>query len=915
MHTHMQHIAVRSLFVLALLFPAATTAPAVAADEKAEKITYEEHVMPIFRAKCFNCHNTDKKTAGLDLTTYASMMEGGGSGTAVEPGDASASYLYSLVSHESEPTMPPNSPRIADEMLAVLEKWIDGGALENASSKARPKKPKMDLTVADPSAGRPEGPPPLPLRLDMEPVVRTERTAAVRAMATSPWAPLVAVAGQKQVLLYNTQSLQLVGVLPFPEGEPHVLRFSRNGALLLAGGGRGSYQGRVVVFDIKTGERVIEVGDELDAVLAADISADQSMIALGGPQRIVRVYSTATGELKYNIEKHTEWIYGVQFSPDGVLLATSDRNGGMHVWEAHTGREYLTLGGHGAAACGLSWRSDSNILASCSEDGSIKLWEMNNGNQVKNWGAHGGGALCVEFTRDGHLVSVGRDKVTKLWDQNGKEVRNFEAFGDIALQCTYCDETSRVIAGDWTGAIRVFNGADGAKLGELTSNPPKLEERLTAATQALNTRQAEHQKLQAEFQTAEAELNKQKAALDAATKAAEEAKKQAESAATAAAGAKQTVDKLTAERDTASQTVAALDPVVPLLKEAAEKGQQAAAQAKDDKELAAAAAQFKTKFDAKSAELATAKATVDEKNKALEPAQQQLTTAQKQSETANTAAQATAKQVEDLKPLVQAATEKATAARQTLDNAAAALAQAQADVNRWQGEIEFHGKLTALSERENEHAQLAAVFDEAQAELEKMQATLAEANGVAAEAQKNVESATTMVNQAKEALAKATADHEAAVKNVAVREAVIPSLTTAVAQAADAAQKSAGDKDVEQAAATVKALLEKKTAELEAAKKAVPEKAAVIEASKQKVAEAETQLATANQALTAAQQKVTEATAAVAPAQEKAAVAKQAADAALQTVQAAQQEVDRMRGIAEAPAEEAPKTETADASN
>ena len=38
------------------------------------------------------------------------------------------------------------------------------------------------------------------------------------------------------------------------KGEKHVLKFSRNGSLLLAGGGRGAYQGKVAVFDIKTGE-------------------------------------------------------------------------------------------------------------------------------------------------------------------------------------------------------------------------------------------------------------------------------------------------------------------------------------------------------------------------------------------------------------------------------------------------------------------------------------------------------------------------------------------------------------------------------------------------------------------------------------------------------------------------------------
>ena len=65
------------------------------------------------------------------------------------------------------------------------------------------------------------------------------------ALATSPWAPVAAVAGQKQVLLFNMETFEVLGALPFPEGVAQVLRFSRNGSLLLAGGGfkRGHVHG------------------------------------------------------------------------------------------------------------------------------------------------------------------------------------------------------------------------------------------------------------------------------------------------------------------------------------------------------------------------------------------------------------------------------------------------------------------------------------------------------------------------------------------------------------------------------------------------------------------------------------------------------------------------------------------------
>ena len=41
------------------------------------KVNYDEHLVPIFRDKCFSCHNADKTEGGLNLTTYSTMMTGG----------------------------------------------------------------------------------------------------------------------------------------------------------------------------------------------------------------------------------------------------------------------------------------------------------------------------------------------------------------------------------------------------------------------------------------------------------------------------------------------------------------------------------------------------------------------------------------------------------------------------------------------------------------------------------------------------------------------------------------------------------------------------------------------------------------------------------------------------------------------
>ncbi|HUT91543.1 MAG TPA: c-type cytochrome domain-containing protein [Thermoguttaceae bacterium] len=445
---------------------------AIAAEEKPQpKITYQEHVRPIFREHCFACHNQNKAGNDLAVDSYERLMQGGASGEIVEPGDLDSSWLWSLITHEDEPAMPLGQDKLPDAKLEVIKQWILGGALKDSRATApMRKKPAINLFLSAGGA-KPEGPAVMPEGLPRQPVVQAPRAGAVTAVASSPWAPLLAVAGQKQIVLYHSESGELLGILPFPEGIPYVLRFSRSGALRLAGGGRAAILGLVVVYDVKPGNRVFQVGDELDSVLAADINENRTLIALGGPQRIVRVFATADGSQQCEIRKHTDRIYAVEFSPDGVLLATADRSGGLWVWEAETGREFHNLQGHKGGVTDVSWRSDSNVLASASEDGTIKLWGMEDGKQLKSINAHGQGVTSIDFTHDGRLVSCGRDRVVKVWDTAGNQQRVFDPFADVALEVAFSHDGNRVVAGDWIGEIRIWNTADGKQVGTLSSNP------------------------------------------------------------------------------------------------------------------------------------------------------------------------------------------------------------------------------------------------------------------------------------------------------------------------------------------------------------------------------------------------------------------------------------------------------------
>jgi hypothetical protein len=654
------------------------------ADAAAPKTTFDEHIAPIFRDKCFGCHNPDKKSGGLVLSNYSSLIAGGASGEVLFPADADGSRLFALVAHKEEPFMPPKADKLPDAQIELIRKWIDGGLLENASSKGKlSKKPKFDMALKAAPTKKPDGEPPMPQNLLLEPVVRTARSGATMAIASSPWAPVIAIAGQRQVVLYHAGTLEFLGVLPFPEGIPHVVKFSRSGSLLLVAGGRGAHTGRVVVFDVKSGERVIEVGEEFDAVLAADISADQTMIALGGPSKMIRIYTTADGSLLHEIKKHTDWVTAVEFSPDGVLLATGDRNGGLFVWEANTAREYLTLRAHTASITDLSFRSDSNVLASCSEDTTVRLWEMENGGNIKGWGAHGGGATSVRFTHDGRIASCGRDRVAKTWDQNGALQRQFDAFSDLALRVTFNHDGLRVIAGDWTGEVRVWLAADGKLLGNLTANPPTLAERIDMSTKELASRKIAHQQLAAAADQSRAGAERAAAELVNAQRTANEMGVAAKAAQELLIKAKELVDKSTVDAALGHAVHAGKLAAARAVAEVANQSDELSKKSPDNKGLADAALRTKEHADKTATEAAAAQRTMDELAGVAKTHAQQLAAAQAASEKANADAASATKQVETLMAAAKAAADKSAAEIAAVNQSNVATAALESALAKW----------------------------------------------------------------------------------------------------------------------------------------------------------------------------------------------------------------------------------------
>jgi WD40 repeat protein len=868
----------------------------------AKNPTYDDDVLPILKQHCVSCHSADKMRGGLNLATFTAAMEGGSSGVVIAAGDSGKSRLYTLTAHTEEPKMPPKADRIPQAQIDLLKLWIEQGGRENAGSKVTVVKPKIDIGLKAVGKGKPEGPPPMPLagKYKVDQLVRARRPGAVLALATSPWAPLVAIGGQKQVLLYHTETQALLGTLPYEHGQINSLKFSRNGKLLLVAGGRGGASGKAILYKVETGEKVTEVGaNETDAILAADLSPDQTRIAVGTPTKMIRIYSTDDGSQLHQIKKHTDWVTSLEFSPDGVLLATGDRNGGAFVWEANTAREFHTLRGHTAAITDLSWRDDSNILASSSEDGTIRFWEMENGTAVKNWAAHSGGAASVKFSHDGKLVSTGRDKLTKLWDANGALQKSFEAFPDLGLRVAITHDNAVAIAGDWAGNAKAWTIADAKLAATFETNPLPAAERLQLATSQLAAAETRAQQTAAAYAPLKAAADKAAAELAAANKLIGDAQAALKAATDALPTAKADQAKFQglvnalqlaetakavsatayARAATEIQAAATNAPTNPMLAESAKKAQDLAK---------ATQVEFETAKKA-SADNAASLKVISDKIAALTKTQSE-----------NTAViSATQPKLAGLQQASTNATTAANAAKAPADAAAAELAAAKARFEFVKESVDpayaLKKRQDALAALEARAKQLAEAATTAKANLDKATAELVAG-------QKAVVDLTALVKATGDAIAPAKAELDkltAAAKPLQDAEAAKAAAATVAANAAksaaDAAAKAPQDANLAASAKTATALNAAAQADLDNAKKANSAHAAMLAAATAKFATATKAAADAKTALAAAQARVPVLQTAVTNATTAASAAKTAADAILPEVAAARAKVDQLK--------------------
>ena len=88
---------------------------------------FESKIRPLLATKCYTCH-TDAKSGGLRIDSRWTLLRGGNSGAAIEPGNPEESLLIQAVSHTHERLRMPPTGQLEPHEIEDLKQWIRTGA-------------------------------------------------------------------------------------------------------------------------------------------------------------------------------------------------------------------------------------------------------------------------------------------------------------------------------------------------------------------------------------------------------------------------------------------------------------------------------------------------------------------------------------------------------------------------------------------------------------------------------------------------------------------------------------------------------------------------------------------------------------------------------------------------------------------
>ena len=234
-----------------------------------------------------------------------------------------------------------------------------------------------------------------------------------------------------------------------------------------------SWDGRLILWDMETGEIVRELGgengahgftiDDNDAIIpnqvhSVDFHPNGEWLVSSGQDGSIILWDIATGEEIRRFQGHESSVSKVEFNPDGTMLASASADATIRLWDVETGeqiRQFVALdnadgNSHDSSANDVTFSPAGTMILSSSWDSTLRLWSVETGEEISRFQGHNGPTFGVDFSPDGMtIISGSSDTTVRIWSiATQQELLRFDAHQDWISEVQFLSDGRSAIAAD-----------------------------------------------------------------------------------------------------------------------------------------------------------------------------------------------------------------------------------------------------------------------------------------------------------------------------------------------------------------------------------------------------------------------------------------------------------------------------------
>jgi len=418
-------------------------------------VSFRKDIAPLLQRRCAACHGEDSAKCGYRLDNFQRMSKAGDSDLPpLVAGKTKDSELYQLlIEKDANDRMPQKADALPKHEIALVERWIQEGAVNDGGPPDRPLAELVRDTLLKPA---PE---------------KYAHAVPVTALAYSPDGTQLAVSGYYEITIWDIDTGALIRRIGgLPERITAIAWNEKTNQLAVTGGSPAQW-GTVALVDPSPNSQPRFLCDLPDMVLCVAFSPDGARLAAGSADRTIRLFEAKSGRQAHVLRNHADWVQTISYSPDGAHILSASRDRTVRISSASSGELEATYTGYETAVFAAIFSHDGKTVLSLAQNSPLNYWEWANTEKKKPKQTDVAGRPDRLAWVTGGLVLAGADSLVRIQATHDETLFTLWGHPDAISALTVGPTSDQIATGSYDGTVCLWNLGCGTWVRRFVASP------------------------------------------------------------------------------------------------------------------------------------------------------------------------------------------------------------------------------------------------------------------------------------------------------------------------------------------------------------------------------------------------------------------------------------------------------------